>query len=387
VDWPRFRGPQLDGISAESIHPEDWPDPGLAESWRVSVGLGLSNVVVSAGALYTIGNEENVDTVVCLDAATGEAMWSHSYPCATDPNEFDGGPTSTPTVDTSVGAVYTLSRSGDLFCFDASSGEVRWNANVSQLANVRIPAWGFAGSPLVVDDLLILNVGDAGAAVNKRTGEMVWASADKDAGYSSIVPIRLGDRDAVTFGSARSYVAIDPKNGTELWRHRWLTTFGCNAADPIVLDDRLFISSGYHRGSALLKLGPAEPDVLWKSKEMQNQLSTSVLIDECLYGVHGDVDAGASLRCIDTADGAVHWTSEGIRFGALSATQDHLIAMSVDGDLIIVSATPRAFEVLARQKVLDGRCWVSPVLAGGRLYCRDAGGELVCLQTTHSIRK
>ena len=379
-DWPCFRGPRYDGISSETIVPADWPDSGPVVVWRRSIGWGLSGMSASDGRLYTMGNEENVDTVFCLDAGSGETLWSHSYPSATDPNEFDGGPTSTPTVDIASGAVYSLSRSGELFCLDASSGEVRWRQNVSQTANVRIPAWGFAGSPYVHADLLLLNAGDAAVAVQKATGELAWASPDKDAGYSSMVPMKTDDRDAVVFGSARSYVCVDANDGTELWRQRWLTTFGCNAADPIVFDDQVFLSSGYNRGAALLRPAGDEPEVVWKSKEMQNQLSTSVRIGGHVYGIHGDVDSGASLRCLSLDDGSVQWSSEGVPFSALSATRQHLIALTDDGDLVLASATPERFQVIARHAVLSGKSWVAPVVSGGRIYCRSGDGELVCVR-------
>ena len=386
-DWPNFRGPRYDGISSESIDATRIPDSGPKILWRKSIGLGMSGVTIQNGRLYTIGNEDNVDTVFCLDVNSGKTNWKHAYPCATDPNEFDGGPTSTPTVDDSIGAVFTLSRSGDLICFDGQSGDVRWSRNISQFADVRIPAWGFAGSPLVIGERLLLNVGDAGVAVDKRTGELLWASGDKDAGYSSMVPFELGDRKAVVFGSARSYVCIDPVDGTEHWRQRWLTTFGCNAADPIVDGDRVFISSGYNRGAALLTLqNDKDPVVSWKSKEMQNQMSTSVLIDDYLYGIHGDVDAGASLRCIDSNDGSVRWTSEGINFGALSATQNTLVTLSADGDLILVDVSSDTFHITGRYPLLSGRCWTAPVVSDGFLYCRSADGEVVCAVLNENLQ-
>jgi len=380
-DWPRFRGPDLNGVSAESINPEAWGDAGPPSRWTRSVGTGMSNISIVGDRLFTMGNTDNVDSVVCLRTSSGETIWQHDYPCATDPYEFEGGPTATPTVDVETGMVFTLSRRGDLFGLDADTGQVRWQQNMSELANVRIPAWGFSGSPFVYRDLVLVNVGDAGAAVNKHNGELVWSSGDNDAGYSSMVLVPFHGADSVAFGSARSYVGINPTDGRELWRQRWLTTFGCNAADPIIFQGKLFLSSGYNRGSALVQLGDGEPEMIWKNKDMQNQLSTSVLIGGFIYGVHGDVDAGAELRCIDPNDGSVKWTSQGIDFGAISATRDHLITLSDTGELIIVEADPSAFGVIARQRVLDGKCWVAPVLANGRIYCRSALGDLVCVGT------
>lgn len=371
-DWYRFRGPRLDGVSSESASGFCETTPRIL--WKANVGTGLSSVAIQNGRLYTVGNRENVDTVVCLDARSGKEIWKHSYSSPTDPNEFEGGPTSTPTVDGDH--VYTISRQGDVHCFDAKSGRVVWSVNVAQLAQVRIPAWGFSGSPLVFEDLLVLNVGDAGTALEKTTGELVWKSADKDSGYSSMVPF-AGDK--IVFGSARSYVCVDALTGHEVWRQRWLTTFGCNAADPIVSKDKVFLSSGYNRGSALLKIDQDAPEVVWKHKDFQNQLSSSVLVNGFLYGVHGDVDEGASLRCIKHSTGEVQWTSDEIRVGTFAATRDHLLVLSDSGELMVTDVSGEEFVVRSHHQILEGKCWTTPVLSNGYLYCRDTQGNLVCL--------
>jgi outer membrane protein assembly factor BamB len=340
------------------------------------VGTGFSSVTLSQHRLYTIGNDNNVDTVYCLNADTGKEIWSHSYASATDPNEFEGGPTSTPTID--QGKVFTLGRSGDLFAFDKATGEIRWSKNIATETGVRVPAWGFAASPLVHGQMLILNIGDAGTAVEKETGTVIWSSADKDSGYSSPVPFQHKGHDGVILGSARSYVCVDAASGEELWRQRWLTTFGCNAADPITDGNHVFLSSGYNRGSALLDLSSDSPIVVWKHKDFQNQLSSSVLIDGQIYGVSGDVAAGAKLTCIDMMTGEVRWRNDELRIGSLSAAGQRLIVISDSGELIIVQATPRECRVLARHPLLDGKCWTAPVLSGGRIYVRSAEGDVVC---------
>ncbi len=380
-DWYRFRGPALTGISVETEWSHDWGDDGPKILWRAMVGTGFSSVTISQHRLYTIGNENNVDTVHCLNVDTGQEIWSHSYASAIDPNEFDGGPTSTPTID--QGKVFTLSRSGDLFAFEKETGEVRWSKNIATETGVRVPAWGFAASPLVHGRMLILNIGDAGSAVDKETGTVIWSSADKDSGYSTPVPFQNNRHDGVILGSARSYVCVDAASGEELWRQRWLTTFGCNAADPITSGKHVFLSSGYNRGSALLDVSGESPIIVWKHKDFQNQLSSSVLIDGQIYGVSGDVAAGAKLTCIDMMTGEVRWRNDSLRVGSLSAAGQRLIVISDSGELVIVQATPRECRVLARHSLLDGKCWTAPVLSGGRIYVRSAGGEVVCADVRH----
>lgn len=376
-DWWRFRGPNCDGISSESDWTHQWPAEGPAVQWTAEVGTGFSTIVTSDGRVYTMGNRNNIDTVYCLDGATGTELWSHDYECPTDPNEFEGGPTATPTVDGN--RVYTLSRRGEVFAFEKATGEVLWSKNVAVEAGMRVPGWGFSGAPLVINDTLLLNIGDAGVAVKKDSGDILWASEDRDSGYSGAVPIQVDGVDCVILGSSRSYVCVEIATGKERWRQRWLTTFGCNAADAIVSDGRVFLSSAYNRGSALIDPSGGEPEVIWKHKDYANHLTTSVLIDGFLYGVNGDVDAGATLTCMEWSSGKVAWQAESLRAGALTASGNRLIVITDSGELVIALAESTGFQPLARHQVLDGRCWSAPVLSNGRIHCRNAAGRLVCL--------
>ena len=157
-DWPNWRGASRNGVSAEKHWQHTWPTDGPKIRWKANVGVGFSSMAVADGRLYTMGNSENRDTVSCLDSKSGKVLWKHSYDCPLDDRFFEGGPTSTPTIDGD--RVYTLSRQGDLFCFDALVGTVHWSKNIAQEAEVRIPGWGFSSSPLVHENRLILNVGN-----------------------------------------------------------------------------------------------------------------------------------------------------------------------------------------------------------------------------------
>lgn len=381
-DWFRFRGPQLDGESTETDWSHAWPSDGPNIAWQANVGVGVSSVVVSAGRLYTIGNSDDVDTIVCLNAETGEPIWKHSFECPLDPNEFAGGPTSTPTVDGDW--VFTISRQGDVHALNKSDGSIHWSLNISDKAELRVPGWGYAGAPLVVGSRLILNVGDAGVCLDKATGQILWKSSDKDSGYATPVPISVDGREAVLLGGARSFICVDVGSGKELWRQRWLTTFGCNAADPIIRGLHVFLSSAYNRGSALLKMSADSPEVVWKSKEFQNHLSTSVLAGDLLYGADGEVDRGTRLACVNFLTGEVQWKDDEIPAGNLIAAGDRLIVLTTEGKVVIVRVSPTDHEVLAEHQVIDGTTWTSPVLSNGRLYVRGVEGELVCLDLRQS---
>jgi outer membrane protein assembly factor BamB len=341
------------------------------------VGTGLSAVAISQGRLFTIGNTDNVDTVVCLDVETGAERWRHSYDSPLDARFFDGGPTATPTVDGDN--VYTIGRQGQLFCLSASSGNVIWSKNIQEATGARIPRWGFGGSPVVHGDMLLLNVGDAGAAVKKTTGELIWKTGDREAGYTTPLLRTVAGKTTIYLASGKFYSSVNAANGDVSWQHRWLTRFGANGADPILAGDHLFISSGYNRGCALLELTEADPHVVWSNKEMQNQFSSCVLIEGFLYGIDGDTGTARTLKCMELMTGEVKWLVEGLGSGALIAAGQRLIILSEDGELVIARARPSAFDELARFRLFDGRCWTMPVLANGRIFCRSANGDVVCV--------
>jgi outer membrane protein assembly factor BamB len=376
-DWPRWRGPQLNGISQEKGWLDQWPKDGPPVVWKTAVGVGFSSVAVAQGRLYTMGHKEGKDTVFCLDAVTGKPVWSHSYDSDLGDLNFEGGPAATPTVHD--GAVYTLSHWGDLFCFDAAKGQVRWSRNLAKEDNARAPTWGFSGSPLVHEKLLLLNVGKAGMALQKDTGKLVWSSGDEEAGYSTPIPFQRGKEWFAIVSSGAGFTAVNVATGKELWEYRWLTRYGVNSADPILAGDQVFISSGYNKGCALLKMGDGEPKEIWRNKNMRNQFNSSVLLDGFLYGIDGDTTTATALRCVDFKTGEVRWSKDGYGSGSVTAADGKLIVLSDEGELLVGPASSKGFTPSARARVLDGKCWTVPVLANGRIYCRNAAGDLVCL--------
>ena len=375
ADWPQWRGPNRDGISTEKNWSSQWPATGPKQLWKANVGLGCSAVTISQGRAYTLGNTDEIDTIYCFDAVTGAVRWKHSYPCPLAPKYWDGGTLATPTVDGDH--VYVLSKVGDLFCMEADSGKIVWQKQLVGDLGGKMPTWGFAGSPFVLDQWLLLDVGAADGAfmaLDKDTGAIAWKNGNDPVGYSTPTLFTFQGKPSLAVFNGFGLVVHELGDGKEVARFAWKTKYEVNAAVPIVLDDKIFISSGYGTGCALVQLKPGSLTALWQNKAMRNHFASCVLWQNHLYGFDE-----STLTCMEFATGIVKWTEASLGKGALMLADGKLIIHGEQGELAVAAADPTAYQELARTKVLNGKSWVVPVLANGRLYVRNNAGDVVCL--------
>ncbi|MEN9677378.1 MAG: hypothetical protein RIS76_3274 [Verrucomicrobiota bacterium] len=380
ADWPSWRGPERNGISPETRWSHAWPSAGPRILWKGSVGTGFSSMVIAGGRLFTLGWSGDQDVILCLDAATGTTNWTVTYPQSLGNKMYEGGPNSTPLV--SGDRVYTSSKTGVVHCLETDTGKVVWKADLKQLIGAPISDWGVSAAPVLADSgTLLINYGPHGVALDPATGSVRWNSGKKkDMSFAAPVFAELGDRRAALFFMSEALVAVDPQSGETLWRSTFGQGYRTHCSDPIVQGDRVFISSG-DDGGELLQVTPEGAKRVWKNKNLSTFTGTAVLIDGHLYGheTAGYKGPEQELRCLDLATGSVKWGEKGFGQGSIIAAGDRLIVLSDKGELSVVKATPDRFELLARCQPLGGKCWTAPALAGGRLYLRNARGDLVCL--------
>jgi outer membrane protein assembly factor BamB len=376
-DWPNWRGPNHNGISTESGWLAQWPADGPPRLWKASVGTGFSSVAVANGRAYTMGNAQDTDTVFCFDAETGKVIWKHSYPCPLDAHWYEGGTSSTPTVDGNT--VFTLSKKGDLFCLAADTGKVLWSTNIA--VGLELPMWGLSSSALIEGNLLLLNVGTCGAALDKSSGKAVWTTGTKASGYSTPVPYSSAGKPALALMTGSGAAGVDLATGARLWDFPLHGQWNLFIADVIPVGDRFFVSSSYANTGALVQLQDGAARPVWQNGNLRNQVNSSVLVDGCLYGVDGVAGPApsASLKCVDARDGSVKWNFPGLGGGSLMVADHKIIALSDKGELFTAAVSPQSFTPISRAQVLGGRCWTVPVLANARIYCRNAKGDLLCL--------
>lgn len=368
TDWPCYLGPNRDLTSAEKGL-KVWSGDAAKVLWKTNVGSGHSSVVVVGQRLYTQG----AGTVWCLDAGSGEVLWT--YPEGAGKAK-GGETTATPAV--ADGQVFALNSDGKLVCLDAAKGQLQWSRSVSEFG-VKAGGWPLSGSPLVRGDNVIMDLGVV-FVLSRKSGELVSKMGSETAGYSSAVVFNRGDEKLVTSFDAAGLAIYALAEGRLVARFPWETQHRVNAATPIVSGDKVFISSGYSRGCALLKLEGNTLKKVWENGELNNHCQTSVLSGGCLYGVHGQQGQSSSLKCLDLETGQVKWEQRGLKVGGgLTLADGKLFVMVDGGEILVAEASPAGFKQIARARVLSGTCWTVPVVAGGRIHCRNQAGDLVAV--------
>jgi len=381
ADWPNYRGSNYDGISSETGWTTNWPASGPKVLWERSIGTGFATMSIIKGRVYAMGNIDDHDILYCLDEKTGNEIWKTSYPCPLLSNNHEGGPCATPTVKGD--AVYTLSKNGDAIRFNAATGDIVWHKRLNEDMGFKHPTWHFSGSPLLIGNLVILNVGTYGVALNQADGSLVWQNGKNACGYSTGVPFTLNGQKCVAMAVSREVVGLDPVNGKVMWKIPWRTSYDINAADTIIKDDMVFISSGYNKGCALYKIDGSKVTEVWQNKNMRNQINCSVLWQGYIYGFDGQVNGAGILTCVDFQTGQKKWTQRGVGTGSLMLVDGKLVILGEKGKLVIAEASPQGYKEHASAQILpQKRCWTMPVLANGNIFARNNAGQLVCLDVS-----
>ena len=371
VDWPNLRGPDsITGTAPAAKWLNGWN--GCEQVWSANVGIGFSSFAISDNIAVTMGNTNNQDHVIALNAKTGKEIWNKSYPCAVTANMYEGGPNATPTIDGKV--VYTFSKEGHVFCFELKTGKKVWERNIESDHGLPRPQWGFSSSPLVWKNFLFLNAGSHGIALDKRNGKTAWVSGKGKAGYASVVPFENNGKPSVLVFAGEALHCVDAKTGKSQWQQAWKTSYQVNAAVPIPLGSNVFIASGYNYGCGLVN---AKGQV-YKNRNMQCQQNGGVLIDGHIYGINGHNSKPGELVCIDPKDGSKKWAQGGFGQGSVLAIGTKLVVLSDRGLFALVEASPDSYQELGRQRILSGKTWTQPAVANGYLYARDAQGNAVC---------
>jgi outer membrane protein assembly factor BamB len=374
-DWPQWRGPNRDGVSAEKGLLQDWPAGGPPLAWKASgAGEGYSSFAASNGRLYTLGARGGTEYVVAFEIATGKRLWEVAHGRRFS-NDRGGGPRATPTIEGSM--MYAYGASGDLSAIEIGGAAPRvvWTINVLKQFGGSNITWGLSESPLVLSDRILINAGAPNAsivALKKTDGSVIWKSQGDQAGYSSAVLHEVGGiREAIFFTGERA-LGVDVNTGKLLWSYGQVANRTANIATPIVKGNRAFLSSGYGTGAALLELTPANGGItareVYFTRQMKNHHASSVVIGEHLYGFDD-----AILKAMKFDSGQIAWQDRSVGKGSLVFADNRLYLYSENGVVGLAEASPQAYKEHGRFQLKTGSLptWSHPIVSGGRLYLRD----------------
>jgi outer membrane protein assembly factor BamB len=399
VDWPQYRGPNGNGSSSEKIVLSSAPK----QVWKVPSDSGFSSFAVAGGRAFTLSLMDaegaKQESVVAYDAKTGKQLWFQplNFPkyegggnSGAKGNDGGDGPRSTPTSDGK--SVYVMSSQLVLRAFDAAKGQPLWSHDIIKEFAGRNIKWENAASPLGEGSNLYVAGGGPGQsliAFNAANGSVVWKAFDELMTHATPVAATILGKRQIIFFLQSGLLSVEPETGKELWRYPFQYSTS-TAASPVVDGDIVYCSAGYGIGAGAVRItkdgAGFKATELYRfrgNKPLANHWSTPVAKDGYLYGMFQFKEyANGPVKCVDIKTGEVKWEQPGFGPGQVILIGDRVLALADNGDLVTFQASPSGYHELTRAKVLDGKCWTTPIVANGMIFARSTK-EAVCLDVSH----
>jgi outer membrane protein assembly factor BamB len=380
ADWPGFRGPKRDGVVRGIRIATDWSVSPPVELWRRMIGPGWSSFAVHGGLIYTQEQRGDEEVVACYSLMTGEPVWRHSDSARFWESNAGAGPRATPTL--SNGRIYAFGATGILNVLDAADGTVVWSRNAAYDTKVEVPTWGFASSPLVVDDVVVVAVAGTLAAYDLITGDTRWFGPDGGDSYSSPHLLTIDGVAQILLLSATGAASVASADGRLLWEHRWPGDTRIVQPAVTAAGDVLIGSTPIGTRRISIASRPSEgwtTEERWTSIRLKPYFNDFVVHDSHAFGFDGGI-----MACIDLGDGKRNW--KGGRYGhgqlVLLREQDLLLVLSEEGELALVRATAEKFMELSRFSAIEGKTWNHPVLVDDVLLVRNSQ-EMAAFRLSH----
>jgi outer membrane protein assembly factor BamB len=407
ADWPTFLGPTRDGVSAETGIVAPWPRTGLKKLWECELGIGYAGPVVAGGKLFHFDRFGDNARLTCRDAATGKQLWKFEYPMEyEDSYGYEPGPRACPVVDGD--RVYLHGVEGMVHCVKVGDGREVWKLDTKAKYHFQQNFFGVGSVPVVDGELLIVPVGGSPkgrrpvdfrdvkpngtglVALDKLTGKVRYEAGDELASYASPTIATINGQKTALYFARGGLVGFEPQTGKPLFRFPWRARVeeSVNAANPVVVGDKVLLTECYGPGAALLDLKGGKPKAVWTDEEkdrydrsLASHWSTPVHVDGFVYGCSGRESNEADIRCVELATGEVKWTRRKSLRCTFLLVDKHIVSLSELGALSLIKVNPARYEEVSRYEVpeLAYPCWAPPVLADGILYVRGKG-KLVALE-------
>ena len=371
-DFPQFLGPHRNATVTGPTLARDWKTQPPQKLWSQPVGAAWSGFAVLGNYAVTQEQRGEEEMVVAYDLPTGKVRWSHADAAHYNTVIAGEGPRATPTLASN--RVYTLGATGILNCLDLATGERIWSKDIIKDNQAKVNGWGVSGSPLVLDQMVIVNAGGPNGrslvAYAAATGDFIWGGGNAGADYSSPLPATLaGVRQILIFTGRIS--AHEVGSGKVLWEYPWPGGHPHIAVPVILPGDRVLVTSGYGTGSELLQIkndadGKWSAARIWKSIRLKAKFNNVVYRDGFIYGLDDGI-----LVCLDAADGALKWKEGRYGHGQVILSGSLLLVTDESGDVVLVEPVPQEHRELTRFPALHSKTWNPPALAGDYLVVRN----------------
>lgn len=381
-DWPQWRGPRGDGTWNGPAIAATWPAQGPDKLWSVDIGGGYSGVTTSDGRVYTMDRRidpRETERVLCYSAAGGKLLWSREYPADYGRLPYGNGPRASVTIH--QGVAYSFGAVGHLHALDAATGKVIWAVDAVAKLDARRPEWGFAASPVIHQDRVLIHIGaERGGcvvALDLKTGREIWRGGDDAAGYCTPMILRhRGAEQCVIWGPNR-LISLDPATGRTYWKFDDPIRFGVSIASPIFHEDLLLVSNYWH-GTRALKLGqtPEQAQLAWSDQTLLRGLMSQPLYREGRVFL---LDKDHGLTCFELATGRKLWDDDNQSTPAghnpqaslvWTGREEQALILNSDGALILAELTPQGVKFLAKAAILD-KTWAHPGFSGDQVFARS----------------
>lgn len=392
-EWPRWRGPGADGRWNPPELPADFAGRTPRELWRIKIGGGFGGVTLAGGRVYVMdyATQPEQERVLCFDAKDGRQLWAQSWPVAYGKMDYGTGPRASVVID-GAGAdarAYALGATGVASCLEAGTGRVVWQHDTQKVFGAKMSTWGFAASPLIWKDSVILHVaaqpGGSLLALEKKTGRELWRAGTDPAGYCTPQIVEHAGKVRLIHWGPEHIGSFDPDTGAEHWRHAYKVTYGVSIAQPLCADGIVAVS-GYWHGTKAFRLGGGvrEAKLVWEQEKEICGLMSAPLHKN---GRAFILDKAKGLTCFDIATGKVLWADDNklsppdhnpqFSMVWLDEAHDLIALLNASGELVYARLTGSGAEELARHQII-GKTWAHPAFAGNRIYARSDTAIVAC---------
>jgi outer membrane protein assembly factor BamB len=380
ADWPGFRGPARDGIVRGIQVATDWVKSPPVELWRRLVGPGWSSFAVRGDLFYTQEQRGDDEIVACYSLATGKPVWQRKDAARFWESNAGAGPRATPTLAGDL--VYTSGATGIVNALDAADGRLIWSRKADADTGAKVPGWGFSGSPLVVDDLVIIATGGRLVAYDRAKGDRRWLGPEGHGGYSSPQLVTIGGAKQILLLNPSGATSVAPATGKVLWKHGWASDGIVQPAVTAEGDLLIGSGSGLSGATGVLRISVSHESNKWTTQERWTSIGLKPYFNDfVVHDGHAFGFDGGMLSCINLADGKRKW--KGGRYGhgqlILLPEQNLILVLSEEGDLALVAAKPEQFTEVARTRAISGKTWNHPVLVGDVVLARN-GEEMAAFR-------